>query len=91
MNNTKFTQNPAFATEVFEDEILLYAIATGKGVYLNKTAGLVWEMCGKGLVMEEIIGLLEEAFPEQKDDIRTDVQAALQDLLKHEALINANE
>ncbi|MCI5212091.1 MAG: hypothetical protein D3910_25675 [Candidatus Electrothrix sp. ATG2] len=58
------TLNSDFATEVFEDEILLYAIATGKGVYMNKTAGLVLEMCGMGQAVEEVISQLEDAFPE---------------------------
>ena len=87
----KFILNPDFAVEAFEDEILLYAVATGKGVYLNKTAGLVWEMCSKGLTLEKITALLKEAFPEQQEDIRQDVETALHALLEHGALIQADE
>ena len=90
-NTQKFTLNPDFATEVFEDEILLYAVATGKGVYLNKTAGLVREMCGNGLTVEEIIALLIEAFPEQQEDVGNDIQTAVQALLTHKALLHADE
>jgi hypothetical protein len=90
-NTQQFTLNPDFATEVFEDEILLYAVATGKGVYLNKTAGLVREMCGKGLIIEEIITLLEETFPDQQENIRQDVESAVQALLEHRALLPADE
>ncbi|MGB5685105.1 MAG: PqqD family protein [Candidatus Electrothrix sp.] len=90
-NSQKFTLNPDFTTEEFEDEILLYAVATGKGVYLNKTAGLVREMCGKGQGVEEIIALLEAAFPEQKNDIRHDVETAVEVLLVHGALLQADE
>lgn len=86
----KFTLNPDFATEIFEDEILLYAVATGKGVYLNKTAGLVREMCGNGQTVEEIIALLEDAFPEQKDTIPIDVETAVQALLKNGALLHSS-
>ncbi len=89
-NTQKFILNPDFATEVFEDEILLYAVATGKGVYLNKTAGLVREMCGNGQTVEEIIVLLKEAFPEQKDTIPMDVETAVQALLQHGALLHSS-
>lgn len=87
----KFTLNPDFSTEIFEDEFLLYAVATGKGVYLNKTAGLVREMCGNGQTVEEIIALLEDAYPEQRNDIRLDVEAAVKTLLAHGALLHADE
>ena len=90
-NPQKFTLNPDFTTEEFEDEILLYAVATGKGVYLNKTAGLVREMCGRGQTVEEIIDLLETTFPEQKNNLRKDIQAAVQSLLEHGALLHADE
>ncbi len=83
----KFDLNPDFTVEEFDDEILLYAISTGKGIYLNKTAGLVLDMCGKGAAVGEIIALLEEAFPEQKNDIRSDVETAVNTLLDHGALL----
>jgi len=87
----KFNLNPDFKTEEFENEVLLYAVSTGKGVYLNKTAGLVRGMCGTGSSVEEIIILLEEAFPEQKNDIRHDVETAVEALLAHGALLQTDE
>ena len=84
----RFILNPDFTTEAFDDEILLYAVSSGKGVYLNKTAGLVLEMCGKGHSVEEIITLLEEAFPEQQNAIRPDVERSVQTLLDHGALLH---
>ena len=90
-NSHRFTLNPDFTTETFEEEVLLYAVSTGKGVYLNKTAGLVLEMCAGGHSVEEIIALLEDAFPEQKDDIRRDVETAVKALLGHGALLLPDE
>jgi hypothetical protein len=87
----KFNLNPDFKTEKLDDEVLLYAVSTGKGVYLNKTAGLVREMCGTGSSVEEIIILLEEAFSEQKNDIRQDVETAVEALLAHGALLRTDE
>ncbi|XCN73188.1 MAG: PqqD family protein [Candidatus Electrothrix aestuarii] len=90
-NSHKFTLNPDFTTEAFDDEILLYAISTGKGIYLNKTAGLVLELCGKGASIQEIITLLEETYPEEKDDIQRDVGTAVETLLAHKALLEVDE
>ncbi|MCI5122499.1 MAG: PqqD family protein [Candidatus Electrothrix sp. AUS4] len=90
-NSRKFTLHPDFTTEAFDDEILLYAVSTGKGVYLNRTAGLVLELCASGHSVEEIITLLEDAFPEQKEDIRRDVETAVEALLEHGALLRADQ
>ena len=90
-NSHTFTLNADFTTETFEDEILLYALSTGKGIYLNKTAGLVLEMCGNGHSTDEVIALLQETFPEQKDDIRQDVETAVNTLLEHGALLHTDK
>ena len=87
----KFTLNPEFTVEKFDNEILLYAISKSKGVYLNETAYLVWEMCGKGHSVEEMITLLEEAYPQQKATIEDDVNAAVESLVANEALIGVDE
>ena len=84
----RFILNPDFTTETFDNEILLYAVSSGKAVYLNKTAGLVLEMCGKEHSVEEIIALLEQAFPEQQNAIRPDVESSVQALLEHGALLH---
>jgi hypothetical protein len=87
----KITLNDDFKVEKFDSEILLYAVSTGNGVYLNETACLVWEMCGRGHSLEEMISLLEEAFPEQKSAIGDDVVVAVESLLEHGALLYAEE
>ena len=76
----KFAPNPDFSVEKFDNEILLYAVSGGNGVYLNETAWLVWEMCGKGHSVDEIITLLEEAYPEHKDSISDDVITAIESM-----------
>ncbi len=90
-DSQKFTLNSKFKVETFDNEILLYAVSNSKGIYLNETAYLVWEMCGKGHSVDEIITLLKEAYPEQRDTIREDVIAALESLVENGALIPADE
>ena len=83
----KFIVNPAFRVEKFDNEILLYAVSNTKGVYLNETAYLIWEMCKKENSLEEIIDLLERAYPEKKETIAADVFEVVKSLLDSEALI----
>jgi len=87
----KFTLNPAFESEKFDNEILLYAVAGSSGVYLNETAHVVWQMCGEEKSIEEIITFLEGAYPLQKGVIRRDVVAAVEALLETGALISGND
>ncbi len=79
-------QNSDFKLEQFDDEILLYSITDTRAIYLNNTAFLVYGMCGSGQSIGEIISLLEEAYPEQRDTIRGDVIAALEQLRQIGAL-----
>ena len=79
-------QNSDFKLEQFDDEILLYSITDTRAIYLNNTAFLVYGMCGSGQCIGEIISLLEEAYPEQRETIRGDVIAALEQLRQIGAL-----
>ena len=58
---------------------------------MNKTAGLVLEMCGTGQAVEEIILQLQDVFPEQQENIRQDVETTVQSLLEHGALLSADQ
>lgn len=87
----KYTLNADYKVEKFDNEILLYAVSTGNGVYLNETACLVWEMADRGYSQEEMTVLLEDAFPEQRAEIGEDVAVALGSLLEHGALLYAEE
>lgn len=78
--------NDAFNVERFDNEILLYSVADSTAVYLNETALLVYGMCTSGQSVGEIVSLLEEAYPEQKDTIRHDVLTALEQLIDNGAV-----
>lgn len=79
--------NEAFILEKFDNEILLYSMTDTRAVYLNDTAYLVYGMCGSGQSVGEIIALLTEVYPAQKDSIPADVTAALNQLVENKALI----
>lgn len=86
-SSQKFDHNPLFHIEKFDNEILLYSVSKAEGVYLNETAYLVWEMCSKSNSIEEIVTLLEKAYPGQKDAIREDVHQTIESLVNNGALI----
>jgi hypothetical protein len=79
--------NPEYKLEKFDNEILLYSMTDTRAVYLNETAFVVYGMCGSGQTIGEIIALLEEAYPGQKDTIREDVIPALSQLIENGALL----
>jgi len=86
----KFAPNPEYRVEKFDDEVLLYAMSSTKGVYLNDTAHLVWELCGQGKSVDEIVTLLEQAYPEHQVEIRADVILAVQSLTEQNVLVIDN-
>lgn len=91
MNSSqKFEINTLFQVEKFDNEILLYSVSKAEGVYLNETAYLVWEMCSKDNSIQEIITLLEEVYPNQKEAIQKDVISTIESLVNNGALIAQN-
>ena len=89
-DSQKFILNADFSIETFDNEILLYSISDSKGVYLNQTAGLVWELCDKNQSVGEIVALLEAAYPQQKESVRSDVVMAIEALIENGALIKSD-
>lgn len=72
--------NPEFTAEQFDEEMLLYSLSENRAVYLNDSAYLVWQLCGEGISVGEMIAMLEQTYPERRETIRTDVLAALETL-----------
>lgn len=69
--------NPSYTVEKFDDEILLYTEAGTQAVYLNDAAYAVWLLCKEDMSVGQMILYLEQVYPEQKEQIRKDVLAAL--------------
>lgn len=69
--------NSSYTVENFDDEILLYTEAGTQAVYLNDAAYAVWFLCKEDMSVGQMILYLEQVYPEQKEQIRKDVLAAL--------------
>jgi hypothetical protein len=92
MNNLqKFSVNPKYTIEQLDTEILLYAVSSTQGIYLNETAYLIWQMCTVEQSVEQMIAKLEQAYPQQSAAVRWDVLTAVQSLVDNGALILCNE
>ena len=80
-----------FIVEKFENEILLYTVADTKAIYLNETAYLVWMLCKEDITIGEMIEALIEQYPDNKDQIRGDVIASLENLIENGVITLADE
>jgi len=70
--------NPDYLVEQFDNEVVLFSLNGADVVALNQTAHLVWRLCQESLTVGQIIGLLSDAYPDQAEEIRADVIAALE-------------
>lgn len=71
---------PEYSVEKFDDETLLYSEVGTQAVYLNDAAHAIWLLCKESMSVGQMIQYLEEVYPDQKEQIRNDVLAALETL-----------
>lgn len=86
----RFKVNPALKVEKFDNEVLLYDVSSTKGLYLNETAFLIWEMCSWDYTVEEIITTLEKVYPKEHVSIQEDVMECIESLVDTGVLIDGN-
>lgn len=72
--------NAAYRVEKFDEEILLYTEAGTQAVYLNDAAHAVWLLCKEDMTVGGMIQYLQEVYPDQQEQIRSDVLTALDTL-----------
>ncbi len=70
-------RSAALHTETMEDELLLYDPSGTRIIQLNPTAALIWQLCDGQRRVEEIVALLQAAYPESAGSIAEDVQEIL--------------
>jgi hypothetical protein len=80
-------RQPDFRLETVDGEAMLYHPARTEMQYLNPTAALVWGLCDGTRSVGEIILLLQESYPEAREEIPSDVMAVLQEFKKNGCLV----
>lgn len=86
MSPNKPRRKPDYRLEAMDGELLLFHPAESRIMYCNETASLIWRLCDGERTVQEIAGLLAEAYPEAAETIPQDVEAALQQFAQHGAI-----
>jgi hypothetical protein len=73
--------------EVIDGELLLYHPRQTMAVYLNPPAAVIWSLCDGQRPVREIIGLIEQSYPESKENLTEEVLATLADLYEKKVLV----
>ena len=74
------TPVPNVRVEAIEGELLLYHPQQTRAIYLNPTAAIIWSLCDGHRRIGEIIRLIEEGYPESKENLSEEVFATLAQL-----------
>ena len=74
-----------FLTQEFDGEVILFDPNQTRALCLNPTASLIWGLCDGAISVNEIVQLLQDAFPEAAD-LAADVRSALDTLSQHDAI-----
>ena len=74
---SKPARRAGFQLEEMDDEFLLFHPGGTQIIQFNQTAAVVWQLCDGQRTVDEIIRLLQEAYPEGAAQIDGDVQEVL--------------
>lgn len=79
-------RNDSCHMEELDDEVLLYNPANNKTLYINKSASVIWQLCNGEQSVEEIIKMIEDAYPGNEVDMRQDILDTLNNLSDNDAV-----
>ncbi len=78
--------NGQFQIQQIDGETLLYHLGQTKTVYLNQSATLIWQLCDGERSIDDIVTALTQQYPEQAQNIATDVSEALTQFIDEGAI-----
>ncbi len=79
-------RNESCHMEELDDEVLLYNPANNKTLYINKSASVIWQLCNGEQSVEEIINMVQGAYPSNEEDLRKDILDTLKNLAENGAV-----
>ena len=79
-------RNASCHMEELDDEVLLYNPANNKTLYINKSAVVIWQLCNGEQSVEEIISMIQDAYPGSEEGLRQDILDTLKNLTENDAL-----
>ena len=75
-----------YQIETLEGEIVLFHPTRNIIIHGNQTSALIWHLCDGKRTVDEIVDILEAAYPESSEEVQSEVPAAIQKLLRQGAL-----
>jgi hypothetical protein len=75
------------ATEVIDDEVLLYQPQHTRAIYLNATAAVIWGLVDGRRTVDDIVTLIDGRYPDAGADVVADVCATLAQLQENGLLV----
>lgn len=89
-NQEIYRQADNCLVEEMGGEVLLYNPDTATTLHLNAPSIIVWQLCTGENTVGELIEALQEAYPDQDDQIESDVQEAIASLHHNKVLIRVS-
>ena len=56
--------------EEMDGQVLLYRVGAHKAVHLNDSAALIWKLCDGSRTLNDVIGVLGDAYPDMQEQHR---------------------
>jgi hypothetical protein len=84
--NDKPFRNESCQMEELDDEILLYNPTNNKTLYINKSASIIWQLCDGRQSVQDIITMIQEAYPGNEAELESDVMTTLENLIANDAV-----
>lgn len=79
-------RNESCHMEELDDEVLLYNPTNNKTLYINKSASVIWQLCNGEQTTEEIISMIQEAYPGDKEGLQRDILDTLNSLAENDVV-----
>lgn len=71
------TPKQGYQLEALDDELFLYDIGNTQAIHLNSASALVWQLCDGHRNIQDINTLLQDAYPDKRDQITQDLYDSL--------------
>ena len=84
-----FRRHPAVEASPLNDEMMLFHPSTGKFCLLNNTSTAIWSQLDESRSAVQLTAALSERFADvSEDQVRRDVESALQEMLSLEIVVS---
>lgn len=83
----RYQQAPDCLLEDMDGDLLLYNPATATTLQLNGPSAIIWQLLNERHSVAEIISALQEAYPDQADQIEGDVLQAISDFVAQSVIV----